>query len=273
MPLDTQPLDTLKLKTLVIERPSEQVAILRLNRPERMNAMTVTMFHELEASALTLHDDDELRVLIITGTGSAFCAGYDLDDAEELAGISVTEMLERQELAARALLAVRSLRVPVIAAVNGAVAGGGFALALAADIRLAAPQAKFSAGFVRIGLSAGDLGVSWLLPRMIGPAAAAEIAYTGRLVLADEAEQLGLVNRVTDNLLDDALAMAAQICANAPTAVQLSKTALQANMEIGSYAAAIELENRGQALLTRTQDMVEALDAFRTKRPAQFTGR
>jgi enoyl-CoA hydratase/carnithine racemase len=184
-------------------------------------------------------------------------------------------MLDRQERAARALVAIRTLRVPVIAAVNGAAAGGGLSLALAADIRLAAPTATFNAAFVRIGLSAGDLGASWLLTRLIGPAATAEFAYTGGLMAAAEAERTGLVNRVVaaEELMPAALAMADAIRANSPGGVQLSKRALQANMEITSYAAALELENRGQALLTRGEDMPEALDAFRTKRTPNFTGR
>jgi enoyl-CoA hydratase/carnithine racemase len=184
-------------------------------------------------------------------------------------------MLDLQERAARALAAVRGVRVPVIAAVNGAAAGGGLALALAADIRLASPTATFVAAMVRIGLSAGDLGISWLLPRLIGPAATAEFVYTGRALEATEAERLGLVNQVVpaDELLDAALAMAGLIRANSPGGVALSKRALQANMEIGSYAAALELENRGQALLTRSEDMAEALAAMRERRPPVFTGR
>jgi enoyl-CoA hydratase/carnithine racemase len=183
-------------------------------------------------------------------------------------------MLDLQESAARALSGIRSLRVPVIAAVNGAAAGGGLALALAADIRLASPRATFTAAFVKIGLSAGDLGTSWLLPRLIGPAAAAEFAYTAGKMDATQAERTGLVNRVLpeDELLDAALAMAEQICANSPGGVQMSKRALHANMEVTSYAAALELENRGQALLTRTADMTEALEAFRAGRAPSFRG-
>jgi enoyl-CoA hydratase/carnithine racemase len=147
-------------------------------------------------------------------------------------------------------------------------------LALAADIRLASPKARFNAAFVKIGLSVGELGTSWTLTRLIGPGRAAEIAYTARMVEAEEAERIGLVNRVVpaESLLDEALAMAGQIAANSPGGVQLSKRALQANLEIGSYAAALELENRGQALLTRGEDMPEALAAFKEKRQPQFTG-
>jgi enoyl-CoA hydratase/carnithine racemase len=162
----------------------------------------------------------------------------------------------------------------VIAAVNGAAAGGGLALALQADIRLAAPEAKFNAAFVRIGLSAGDLGTSWLLTRLVGPAVTSDIAFTGRMVHADEAEGIGLVNAVSEpgRLMDDVLTLAAAIVSNSPGGVQLSKRALQANLEVGSYAAAIELENRGQALLTRGSDMPEALAAFKEKRLPVFSG-
>src|SRR6516164_4172793 len=261
-------------ETLILEQLSTGVVVVTLNRPERFNAMTNTMFGELEAMALALNEEDDCRVVILTGAGKAFCAGYDLADADELAGLGALGMLDQQERAARALLSVRSMRVPVIAAVNGPAAGGGLSLALAADIRLAAPEAKFNAAFVRIGLSAVDLGASWLLTRLIGPAHASEICFTGRMVAADEALTIGLVNRVSepDRLLGDVLALAASIVANSPGGVQLSKRALQANLEISSYAAALELENRGQALLTRSADMPEALAAFREKRPAVFTG-
>jgi enoyl-CoA hydratase/carnithine racemase len=264
-----------KLDTIRLDWAAEGVAVATLDRPDRLNAMTMGMFAELEELARHLGELDEARVLILTGAGRAFCAGYDLADAAELPELSPMAMLDRQERAARALSAVRALRVPVIAAVNGAVAGGGLALALAADIRIASPAARFNAAFVRIGLSAGDLGTSWLLPRLIGPALAAEIAYTGRFVEAAEAERIGLVNKVVpaQDLLAEAVAMASLICANSPAGVQLSKRALQANLEVTSYAAALELENRGQALLTRGEDLPEALAAFRAKRAPTFRGR
>ncbi len=263
----------LRHQTVAVSRPRDGIMLATLNRPGRRNAMTAAMFAEIEALAFAVDDDDETRVLILTGAGRAFCAGYDLDDAGRLAGLPALGMLDLQEHAARALAALRAVPVPVIAAVNGAAAGGGLSLALAADIRLAARSAKFNAAFVRIGLSAGDLGASWLLPRIIGPALAAEMAYTGRLVLADEAERVGLVNRTVDDqhLLDESIALAGLIAANSPGGVRMSKRALQANLEIGSYAAALELENRGQALLTRDPNMPEALAALREKRTPRFT--
>lgn len=261
-------------ETLTLEERAPGVVLVTLNRPERYNAMTNQMFVELERVALDLDQEDALRAVVMTGAGASFCAGYDLADADGLADLGAIAMLNQQERAARALLAIRSLRVPVIAAVNGPAAGGGLALALAADLRLGSPEAKFNAAFVKIGLTAGDLGTSWLLTRLVGPAVTSDIAFTGRMVHAEEAARIGLVNGISEpgKLLDDALELAAQVVANSPGGVQLSKRALQANMEVGSYAAALELENRGQALLTRSSDMPEALAAFKEKRRPVFKG-
>jgi enoyl-CoA hydratase/carnithine racemase len=264
----------MSFETLLVTNPEPGVHLATLNRPERYNAMTSLMFDELQQLVNDVADDADSRVLVLTGAGKAFCAGYDIDAAAELPDMSGMEFLRLQERAARALSSLRALRVPVIAAVNGVAAGGGLALALACDIRLGSPSARFNAAFVKIGLSAGDLGTSWLLPRLIGPGAAAEIAFTGRLVEVEEAARLGLLNSISAEgaVLDDALVMARAICANSPRGVELSKRALQLNLEIPSYAAAMELENRGQALLTRTSDMPEALAAFTEKRPPAFTG-
>ncbi|MDR7254263.1 enoyl-CoA hydratase/carnithine racemase [Nocardioides sp. BE266] len=261
-------------ETLILEESAPGVVVVTLNRPDRYNAMTNTMFDELERMAIDLNDEDGCRAIVLTGAGRAFCAGYDLADADLLAGLGAMGMLSQQERAARALLAVRTVRHPTIAAVNGAATGGGLALALACDIRLAAPEAKFNTAFVKIGLSSGDLGTSWLLSRLCGPAVASDLGFTGRMVDADEAAHIRLVNRVVDpsELLAQALDLAAQISSNSPGGVQLSKRALQANMEVGSFAAAIELENRGQALLTRSSDMPEALAAFKEKRAPVFKG-
>lgn len=269
-------LSELKLETIAVDRPHETVGVATINRPGAMNAMTDMMFTELEELAAAVDDDDTVRALILTGAGDkAFCAGYDLGEADSLPSLGALGMLELQERAARSIAAIRSLRVPVIAAVNGAAAGGGLALALAADIRLVSPSAKFNCAMVKIGLHSGDLGISWTLPRLVGPANAAELCYTGRTVDAEEAARIGLVNRVVpaDALVDEARALADAIAANSPGGVQLSKRALYANLEASSFAAALELENRGQALLTRTEDMAEALTALGERRAPHFTGR
>ncbi|MGY0541453.1 enoyl-CoA hydratase/isomerase family protein [Nocardioides sp. YJ-D4] len=264
-----------ELETLSFEVVDGEIGILRINRPDRMNSQTVRMFSEHGEAAFALRDAP-LRALIVTGAGErAFCAGFDLDEIDVITQMGVREFLKFQETATGGIQAIRHLPFPVIAAVHGPATGGGFALALSADIRLAAPTAKFSAAFVKVGLSMGELGTSYNLSRLVGPARAAEIGFTARIVAAEEAERIGLVNRIvpSESLLEEALAMARLIATNSPGGVRMSKRAIQRNQEITSYAAALELENRGQALMTRTEDMPEALAAFKEKREPRFTGR
>jgi enoyl-CoA hydratase/carnithine racemase len=268
-------MDLPELLELELEVVDGDIVIMRINRPDRMNSQTARMFAEHGQVARALRDS-HARALIVTGAGDrAFCAGFDLEQIDELTQMGVRDYLKLQETAAFGLAAIRALPFPVIAGVHGAATGGGFGLALACDIRLAAPSAKFSTAFVRVGLSIGELGVSWQLTRLVGPGRAAEIGYTGRVVGAEEAVRIGLVSRVVPagQLLDEALSLARTISTNSPGGIKLSKQALQRNLEVGSYAAALELENRGQALLTRTDDMVEALGAFKDHRAPQFTGR
>lgn len=261
--------------TLTLDRPTEGVAVATLNRPERLNAITFAMFEEWRALCDEVAADDGIRALVVTGAGRAFCAGLDLADAATLTDMTVPEMMRGQESWADATAAFHRLAKPVIAAVNGAAAGAGFSLALAADIRLAAPEARFNAAFVRIGLSGGDCGSSWFLPRIVGLGRAAEILLTGRFVGAEEAASIGLVNRVVpaEELLDQAVATAQQIAAHTPFGVMLTKRVLHLNVDAPSLTAALEVENRNQVLTTRTEDMSEALTAFREKRPARYSGR
>lgn len=263
-----------ELETIAFDWLDEDVVVMRLNRPDRMNSQTVRMFHEFTIAARAL-EEALPRVVILTGTGErSFCAGFDLEEIEVITTMGVREYLVFQEAASNGVAALRHLPFPVIAAIHGPAVGGGLSLALAADIRIAAPTAKFSAAFVKLGLSIGELGTSWNLTRLVGPGRAAEIAFTGRIVGADEALRIGLVNRVvpSDQLDDEVRALAREICANSPGGVRMSKRALQRNQEVASYAAALELENRGQALLTRGEDMPEALAALREKRAPRFTG-
>jgi enoyl-CoA hydratase/carnithine racemase len=270
------PLQTMtSLETLTLTSPDDGIAVLTINRPDRLNTMTVRMFTDLTLATRALRDSGT-RALILTGAGNrAFCAGFDLDEIEVIARMGVREFLRFQELATGSLAALRELPFPVIAAVRGAASGGGLSLALAADIRLASPTAKFNAAFVRVGLSAGELGTSWTLSRLVGYGRAAEIAYTARNVGAAEAARIGLVNQVVPDadLMDASITMARQMTANSPAGVRMSKRALQRNLEVASYHAALELENRGQALLTRGEDMSEALAAFTERRPPRLTGR
>lgn len=262
-------------QTLLLERVQESVALLTLNRPERLNAITFQMFDEMHEVCAFLTAEKSIRSVVLTGAGRGFCAGLDLDEAETLPGLTGAEMMLGQEHWAGSMEAFHELPQPVIAAVNGPAAGGGLAVALAADIRIASPAARFNAAFVRIGLSAGDVGVSWSLPRVVGLGHAAEMMLTGSFVDAHEAERIGLVNRVVEEakLLDSAFEIAERIASNSPFGVTLSKRALQANVDAGSLRAAIEVENRGQTLATRGSDFSEALAAFRAKRAPKFTGR
>jgi enoyl-CoA hydratase/carnithine racemase len=267
--------DPPELRDLDLEVVDGDIVIMRINRPERMNSQTVRMFteHGLVARALR---DSHARALIITGAGDrAFCAGFDLDEIDVITRMGVRDFLKFQETATGGIYQLHALPFPVIAAIHGPATGGGFALALSCDIRLAAPTAKFSAAFVKVGLSAGELATSWHLTRLVGPGRAAEIAYTARIVGADEALRIGLINRIvpSEHLLDEALALARTIAGNSPGGMKLTKRSLQRNEEIGSYHSAMELENRGQTLLSQTSDMPEALSAFKERRAPRFSGR
>jgi enoyl-CoA hydratase len=260
---------------LVLDRPRPGVLLATLNRPERLNALTLEGFDELTRLCARAEADDDVRALVVTGAGRGFCAGLDLDELATLGAMTGPDLLAGQERWSGAIAAFRRLTKPVIAAVNGPAAGAGFAHALAADVRLAAPGARFNAAFVRVGVSGGDVGVSWLLPRIVGLGHASEMLLTGRLVDAEEAARIGLVNRVVDAgaLLDAAFAVAAEIAANSPFGVRLTKQVLQSNVDAPSLEAAMALENRNQTIALRTDDMAEALAAFREGRPARWTGR
>lgn len=262
-------------ETLLVDRPRTGIAVATLNRPDRLNALTFQMFDELARLAADIAADDRVRVLVLTGAGRGFCAGLDLTDAATLPDMTTAAFLDGQEGWSRAITSFRRLPKPVIAAVNGPAAGAGFSLALAADIRIATPAARLSAAYIKIGLTGGDCGSSWMLPRIVGLGHAYEILLTGRLIEADEAARMGLVNRVVpaEDLLTAGLDMAELIAANSPLGVRLTKQMVQANVDAPSLEAAVELENRNQTLTAGTQDMAEALAAFLEKRPPAFTGR
>jgi enoyl-CoA hydratase/carnithine racemase len=259
---------------LHLDRPVPHVMVATLSRPQRMNALTFAMFDELGRLCSDVGEDDEVQALVLTGAGRAFCAGLDLDDAAILSRMTAMDFMRGQERWANALTGFRLLPKPVIAAVNGAAAGAGFSLALAADIRLAAPTARFNAAFVKIGLSGGDCGSSWMLPRIVGLGHASEILLTGRFVEAAEATRIGLVNRMVpaEDLVTEAVTLATSITANSPLGVRLTKQVIQVNVDAPSLPAALEIENRNQALTARTEDMREALQAFRERREPHFSG-
>lgn len=275
----TGPYSTLRLERL--DGDDAGVAVLTLDRPERLNAMNLPLIDELHDVLAEVAGDPDIRVLILTGEGRGFCAGLDLvdlapDDSGSPEGRGrVQRGMDLQQRIASLVPTLRGLRVPVIAAVNGAAAGGGLALALAADVRIAARGARFNVAFVRIGLSGCDIGVSWLLPRWIGASRAFELLLTGRIVESDEAADIGLVTRVVedDELLEAALVTARQICANSPTGVWMTKEVMWSQLEVGSLQAGIDLENRTQIMTSFTEDMGEAVTAFLSKRPPVYRNR
>src|SRR5215471_18767397 len=234
---------------------------LVLNRPQALNALSQQLVSELHTVLNALHDDQSIRVVVLRGAGRAFCAGLDLKETSVGTSAAsgretVAQGLRDQRHIAELAMKIHRLPQPVIAAVNGPASGGGFALALAADIRIAAASATFNAAFVRIGLSGCDIGVSWLLPRLIGAGRSHELLLTGRLVDAAEADRIGLVNRVVPDgrVLDAALATAAEITANSPMGVWMTKEVAWSQLEVGSLQAGIDLENRTQIMTSFTRD-------------------
>ena len=255
-----------------LEHPEPGIALLRLCRPRPLNALTDNMVAAIGRLLDTVHADPQVRVLIITGEGRGFCAGFDLSLAAEAPhsaefGETSAWML-RQEAFAGLVTRLRALRQPVIAAVNGPANGAGLGLALAAEIRIAARSASFNAAFVKVGMSSCDIGVSWLLPRCVGLSRAFEIMLTGRLVDAAEAERIGLISMLVedDQLMPRVLETARLIAANSAFGVWMTKRGAWANAEAASLQAAIELENRTQILARTTGDLQRAAEALLARR-------
>ena len=263
-------------ETLLVDRTPDGVAVVTFNMPKTLNSMTEQFVHELGAALDHLGADRSVRVIVLTGSGRGFCSGHDLQEmsGSEAGADTSEDWYDGQELYADLVLRIRATPQPVVAAVNGPAAGGGLAMALASDIRICSESARFNAAFVRIGLSGCDVGVSYLLPRIVGPTLAFEMMLTGRLIDAEEAHRSGLVLEVVPDgtVVDRALEIAAGICRNAPFGVKMTKQVMWTNLDAPSLEAAIELENRTQILCVSTADFGEALAAFMEKRPPVFRG-
>ena len=264
------------MTTVLVDQPEEGVTRVTLHRPDRLNAMNAELIGELHDALAGIALDRACRVVVLTGDGRGFCAGLDLagfGDPPAVAGLGQVETTFATQTQIAALVPrLRSLPQPVIAAVNGPAAGGGLALALACDIRIAAASARFNVAFVRLGISGCDIGVSWMLPRLIGASRAWELMLTGRIIESQEADRIGLVLRVVpdDHLLDSVLETARLIVANSPWGIRMTKEVMWSQLEVGSLQAGIDLENRTQVLSSMTGDMREAVAAFLEKRPARF---
>jgi enoyl-CoA hydratase len=262
--------------TVAVSKPAPHVTQLTLDRPDRLNAMTAELVQDLLDAFDAVAADLSCRVVVLTGSGRAFCAGFDLRGYGELPGDAERGKVQRdmamQQHIASLVPRMRSLPQPIIAAVNGPATGGGLALVLASDIRLASTSARFNAAFVRIGLSGCDIATSWILPRLVGAGRAHELMLTGRFVDAREAAAIGLVLEAVpdEELLGRALAEADLIAANAPMGVTMTKQVMWTALEVSSEQAAVDLENRTQVLLLQTADHLEAKQAFLGKRLPNF---
>jgi enoyl-CoA hydratase len=262
---------------LLVDDPAPHVRRLTLNRPEQLNAMTAELCEELHVALRAITVERACRAVILTGAGRGFCAGLDLHGygaaPENDGSDEPRNRLANQEHMSRLILQLRALPQPVIAAVNGPAAGLGLALALGCDIRYAAPEAVFRAAFINIGVSNCDMGISWLLPRLIGASRSHELMLTGRRVDAEEAARIGLVADVVEESLplERAQESAEQIAALSPWGVRLTKQGMWSALEIPSERAAVEYEDRQQIMATFGGAVPEAIGAFLGKRPAEFT--
>jgi enoyl-CoA hydratase len=264
------------MSDILCERTPDGVVTLTLNRPESLNAFSFGMYEELIGILEGLRHDASARVVILTGAGRAFCAGHDLKSGGPAPWVdpalgkpyaakhSITRI-------AQIPLLMRAIPQPVIAAVNGAAAGIGFAFALAADLCLVARSAKFVNAIHNAG-TGHELGMSWLLPRAVGAQRAAEILYTSRAVPADEAERIGLALRAVEDekLMDEARALAASICANVPLGIWLTKQSLWLNQGVASLEAACEIEARAVFMAQASEDAAEKRQSFMEKRSPRY---
>lgn len=256
------------LTPAVIVESDGEITTLTLNRPDALNTLNVDLVRELTAALDAVDGNLECRVVILTGAGRAFCAGLDLngygdDDAAAERG-GVIPMFERQQDIAGLAHRLHGLRQPVIAAVNGPAAGGGLALVCASDIRIGSTTSVYAVGFIRAGFSACDIGVSWLLPRLVGTGRAHELMLTGRKFTAVEAERYGLLVDLAEpaELFERARSTARAILANPPLSVELTKVGMWAAAESDSFSATVEFENRQQMITAMTEDRGEATAAF-----------
>lgn len=259
-----------------IDRTHPTVAVLRLNRPERLNALSPSLAADVHRALAELRHDREVRAIVLCGAGRSFCAGYDLaaatsgddppPDTDGRGPVGRFWMMQAQ--LSDLVLALHECPKPTIAAVSGAAVGGGLALALACDLRVAAPDARFGAVFIGVGLTSCDMGVSYFLPRIVGVTRAADLMLTGRHFGAEEAERMGMLNAVSEAgaHVEAAVALGASIAQHTEFGVTLTKSGMWANVDAPSLRHAIELENRSQALGNFTGNLDEFAAAFVEKR-------
>jgi len=248
------------------------LAWLTLNRPEALNAMNPTLVDELREFFGELSSQRAVRVVVLRGAGRAFCAGLDLRESTGEARDGVPAGLRAQRHISELALLMRRAPQPIIACIQGAACGGGFALALASDVRIAGESARMNAAFIRIGLSGCDVGVSYFLPRLVGASLAAELPLTGRFIHAERARSLGLVSSVVPDadLETEARKLAEEMLSTSPLGLRLTKECLNASLDAASLEQVIAMEDRNQILCAQTRDFGEGVRAFLEKRKASY---
>jgi enoyl-CoA hydratase/carnithine racemase len=259
----------------VLLRIDNGVAWAVMNRPERLNALNPGLIADLNNLFGELCERPDIRVVVLTGAGNTFCAGLDLkDESARAARLTVSQGLAAQRRLRNIVPAMRRCPQPIIALLNGAASGGGFALALAADIRIAVPQARMNAAFIRIGASACDMGVSYFLPRMVGTSVASHYMLTGRFIDAQQALSLGLVSEICSpaEINSRAQLLCADMLRATPLGLRLTKEALGHAADMPGLEAAIAMEDRNQILCLQGEDFDEGVAAFLEKRTPRYTG-
>ncbi|HQG31618.1 MAG TPA: enoyl-CoA hydratase-related protein [Deltaproteobacteria bacterium] len=258
-----------EFRTLLFEEVEQHIGVVTMNRSDQLNAINLAMLEDFEELFHSLSQDDAIRVLVITGAGRGFSSGADLNDAVIHKDTDAFADPERflkivQERYASLILGMRKIPQPIIAAVNGPAAGGGFAMVLASDIRVASPEAYFVASFINIGLSGGELGCSYFLPRLVGLSHASDILYTGRKVRADEAERMGLVSKVVPRevLMEAALSYAKMMVSKSVGGLKLTKRVLEENLHASSLQSAVNLENRNQTVMVFSGEFFKLIQSF-----------
>jgi enoyl-CoA hydratase len=258
-----------EFRTLIFEEVEPQIGLVTMNRPDQLNAINLEMLREFRELFDMLSGDDRIRVVVITGAGRGFSSGADLNDAvvhkdREPFADPETFMRIVQESYGSLILGMRKIPQPVISAVNGPAAGGGFCMTLASDIRIASPEAYFVASFINIGLSGGELGSSFLLPRLVGLSRASDILYTGRKIMAEEAEKIGLVNKVVpgEELIAGALSYARMMVGKSVGGLRLTKRVLDENLNAPSLETAVNLENRNQTIMIFSGEFFKLIRSF-----------
>lgn len=264
-------------ETITFETVEDGIGLLTLNRPKALNAMSMQLVEELHACLTELEEDIETRVVVMTGSGRAFCSGTDLKAGRDQGSEPTTPERVRkgsrnQRKIADLVLHMRRIPQPIIAAINGVAAGGGFSFTMAADVRVAAESAYFISSFINIGLSSGDVGSSYFLPRLLGLSRAAELLYTGREMHAEEAERIGYISKMVPDgqALEESLSVARTILGKSPFGLRMTKEVLNQSIDAPSLEAHLFLENRTQTLATLTGDFRVAIDAFQNKKPTVF---